>query len=205
MPGAANFPKLSLRQVAAARRAFDANDPRRLFYRAATQLVDLALRRKTSLSVAEALAVLLQTWNKAFYRFTTRFDKKHFSDIERLIRKRRHALSLLRHRAISTFSDADRSTVETLFADFERVLGPVGAAKSLHLLAPHFFPLWDRKIAKDYSLALAKRGTNAGRYCRFMKIAQEQCRTLRVSGRTNWNSLKAVDEYNYSKYIRKWI
>jgi len=40
-----------------------------LFYRAATELVSLALEGKTSLSVAEALAVLLQTWNKIFYQY----------------------------------------------------------------------------------------------------------------------------------------
>jgi len=145
------------------------------------------------------LAVLLQTWNKGFYRFT-RFDRRHLSDIGRLIRKHRHALSLLRDRVISTFREADRSTAEKLFADFERVLGPVGAAKSLHLLAPHFFPLWDREIAKAYFLALGKRGNNSGRYCRFMTIAQQQCRTLRSRRRTNWNPLKAIDEYNYCKH-----
>jgi hypothetical protein len=32
---------------------------------------------KTKLSVPEALAVLLQTWNRAFYRFTP-FDTQHF-------------------------------------------------------------------------------------------------------------------------------
>ena len=185
-----------------ARKRFLEYEPRDLFYRVASELIELALTGKTSITVAEALAVLLQTWNKAFYQFTTRFDKKHFSDIEHVLRKRRHALLLLRHRAISTFSDTDRSTVEALFADFEHVLGAVGAAKSLHLLAPHFFPLWDRAIAKAYSLALGKRGSNSDRYCRFMTIAQEQYRSLRSRRRANWNPLKAIDEYNYCKHTR---
>jgi len=196
MPKAPRSYKLTLRQIDAARRAFDASDPRRLFYRAAAELVDLALRRKTRLTTGEGLAVLLKTWNKRHYRFK-RFDERHFFDIEQLIIKHCQPLSLLRRRAISTFSDADRSTVQTLFADFERVLGPVGAAKSLHLLAPHFLPLWDRKIARAYSVALGTRGSNAERYCRFMAIAQEQCGGLRPRRRTDWNPLKAIDEYNY--------
>jgi hypothetical protein len=40
--------------VKKARKAFEAHEPRYLFYRAATDLVDLALRRATSLTVAEA-------------------------------------------------------------------------------------------------------------------------------------------------------
>jgi len=48
MPETANFPAPTLRQVDAARREYEANEPRDLFYRAATQLVDLALRRKRS-------------------------------------------------------------------------------------------------------------------------------------------------------------
>lgn len=85
----------TIQDIEAARQAFEANEPRDLFYRAATELVSLALEGRTSLSVAEALAVLLQTWNKMFYQFKA----------------------------------------------FEEILGPVGAAKCLHLLAPRFFPL----------------------------------------------------------------
>jgi hypothetical protein len=195
---------LTARQIGAARRAFKEYEPRDLFYRAATELVGLALRRKTSLSLAEALAVLLQTWNKGFYRFTP-FDNQHFSDIERIVRKHRGPLSSFRRRAISTFCDADRSMVQRLFTDFERVLGPVGAAKSLHLLAPRFFPLWDREIARKYSLSLGKRGSNCNRYYRFMTTAQQQCRSLRSARGGNWNPLKAIDEYNYCKYTKRWI
>jgi hypothetical protein len=44
---------------------------------------------------------------------------------------------------------------------FKKVLGKTGAAKSLHLLAPRFFPLWDTKIAKTYGV---KNGMEADRY-----------------------------------------
>jgi len=67
-----------------ARGAFEINEPRDLFYRAATELVKLTLQGVTSLNVTEALAVLLQTWNKAFYRYN-KFDSQHFSDIEHIV------------------------------------------------------------------------------------------------------------------------
>lgn len=39
----------------------------------------------------------------------------------------------------------EETTICDLFRDFEQ-LGPVGAAKALHLLAPNVFPLWDRAV-----------------------------------------------------------
>jgi hypothetical protein len=68
-----------------------------LFYRAATELVTLALEGKTSLTVAEAVAGLLQTWNKMFYQYR-RFDSQHFADIERLIRDHLAILITFRQR-----------------------------------------------------------------------------------------------------------
>ena len=43
---------LTWRHIGVARRAFKEHEPRDLFYRAATELVDLALRGKTSLNLA---------------------------------------------------------------------------------------------------------------------------------------------------------
>jgi hypothetical protein len=86
--------------------------------------------------------------------------------------------------------------VTLLFDRFARVLGPVGAAKSLHLLAPAFFPLWDQKIAHAYGLG--KRSPNDYRV--FMEVVQDQYRLLRERGAPCRDLLKAIDEYNYCKY-----
>jgi len=193
----------SLQKLAKARRIFEANEPRDLFYRAATELVDLALRGGTSLTVAEALAVLLQTWNRAYYRYKA-FDAEHFSDIERLIRDHQEALRRFRKRRIDSFSDADGSATQRIFHEFEEVMGPVGAAKCLHLLAPRFFPLWDRAIAKACGLALKLKGKNAEQYCRFMRIVQEMVRHLGGEHTIGQNPLKAIDEYNYCSYTKGW-
>lgn len=191
-------------EIEAAREAFEANEPRDLFYRAATELVDLAIQGKTSLSVTEALAVLLQTWNQAYYRYRP-FDSEHFADIERLIASHEQTIMDFRQRSIETFSSSDEATVMRLFEDFEIVLGPVGAAKCLHLLSPLFFPLWDRSIAEAYSLGLQQRGRNASRYRRFMRITKEQCNGLGGEQAIGRNPLKALDEYNYCRYTKRWI
>jgi hypothetical protein len=195
---------LTIPEIEAARQAFEAHEPRDLFYRAATELVALALDGRTSLSVAEALAVLLQTWNKMFYRYR-RFDSQHFADIERLIRDHRSMLITFRQRSIQSIKQEDESEVVRVFKAFEEVLGPVGAAKCLHLLAPRFFPLWDRAIADAYSLPLRPRGRNAERYWRFMGIVKKQVQSLGGEQAIGRNPLKAIDEYNYCKHTKGWI
>jgi hypothetical protein len=190
--------------IKAARQAFERNEPRDLFYRAATELVTLALDGKTSLTVAEAVAVLLQTWNKMFYQYR-RFDSRHFTDIERLIREHLSILISFRKRCIRDLTQEDESEVVDVFKAFEKVLGPVGAAKCLHLLAPRFFPLWDRAIAEAYGLPLGQKGGNAQRYRRFMGIVKGQVQRLDREQAIGRNPLKAIDEYNYCKYTKRWI
>jgi hypothetical protein len=194
----------TIQDIEAARQAFEDKEPRDLFYRAATELVALALGGKTSLSVAEALAVLLQTWNKKFYQYR-RFDSRHFADIERLIRDHHSILITFRQRSIQSLNQEDESEVVRVFKAFEEVLGPVGAAKCLHLLAPCFFPLWDRAIAEAYGLPLRQKGRNAERYRRFMEIVKEQVQSLDGEYAIGRNLLKAIDEYNYCKHTKGWI
>jgi len=81
----------SIRDLEKARREFEEREQRDLFYRAATELVALSLKRKISLNVAESVAVLLQTWNKMFYQYQ-KFDSQHFAGIERLISRHYSAL-----------------------------------------------------------------------------------------------------------------
>lgn len=197
------IPTPTVQEIEVAHRAFEESEPRDLFYRAATELVGFALEGKTSLNVTEALAVLLQTWNRAFYRFTP-FNSQHFADLDRVVTTNQQDLAILRERSIEGFSDEDAVTVERLFGDFEEVLGPVGAAKALHLLAPRFFPLWDRAIAKAYGLPLRERGKNADRYRRFMEITKRQYQALSGEHSMGQNLLKVLDEYNYSHYTKHW-
>jgi len=195
----------TIQDIEAARQAFEANEPRDLFYRAATALVELALAgNQPPLSVAEALAVLLQTWNKMFY-LRRRFDSQHFADIERLIRDHHSILITFRQRSIQSLNQEDESEVVRVFKAFEEVLGPVGAAKCLHLLAPRFFPLWDGAIADAYGLPLRQKGRNAERYQRFMEIVKEQVQSLGGEQAIGRNPLKALDEYNYCKYTKKCV
>jgi hypothetical protein len=187
--------------LVAAKEEYADREPRGLFYLAATALVELAIGGKPPpLKTAEALAVLLQTWNKAYYQYRP-FNAQHLSEIERILEEHQPTLTALRERSIEVFTSDDEAMVKKVFGDFEKVLGAVGAAKSLHLLAPRFFPIWDGEIAKKHHLPL--RIPNAERYCQFMVIAREQVKSLGGEKGIGRNVLKAIDEYNYCKYSLK--
>jgi hypothetical protein len=168
-------------------------------YRAAVALVDLAVRKKVDLTVGECLAVLLQSWNRAYYQYHGGFDSRHFDQIEQLLANHSATLALYKKRSIQRFSPADEPAVRQMFKSFELVLGPVGAAKALHLLAPRFFALWDNAISVKYRVRLQARGWNADRYCRFMVITSKQVKSLGGEQAIGRNPLKALDEYNYCK------
>jgi hypothetical protein len=105
-----------------------------------------------------------------------------------------------------SLTDADEEQLLAIFGDFETALGPVGAAKALHLLAPRFMPLWDRAIAAEYTGQLGRMGSNSWRYLRFMR----ECRLQSIAAggdaaAADGNILKALDEYNYCIFSKQWI
>lgn len=154
--------------------------------------------------MTEALAVLLQTWNKAYYQYHPA-RAAHFADIDDLVARHRGTIATFRKRSMAELGPEDRPKIERLFNDFESLLGPVGAAKALHLLAPRVFPLWDRAIAKAYGLALGRRGTNATRYISFIATSLRQSNALGGEEGLGRNPLKALDEYNYCRFTRGWL
>lgn len=201
MPATAQLrgtPKPSVKDIRNARQAFIAGEPRYLFYRVATELINLSRNKETTVSVAEALAVLLQTWNMSFYRFRGRFNDEDLKKLGALLAENAATIDVYRERSIASLVPTDEQKIKTLFTCFEDLLGPVGAAKCLHLLAPAFFPLWDRAIAKAYHLKLD--GGAANEYLKFMFIANEQSRNLIEQGAPWPDLLKALDEYNYCRF-----
>jgi len=162
--------------------------------------------------LANGLGVLLLTWNQALYRYGV-FD---FKKLEGCLKRNAAKLESLRERHILDAAQADDSTIRELFTEFLAALAiaerskrgtrsPVATAKALHLLAPHFFPLWDRKIADAYDCSYSRDPASA--YLRFFGKMQILTRTLPkrlragVDGKT---VLKLIDEYNYATFTQNW-
>jgi len=103
----------------------------------------------------------------------------------------------------------------------------VAVAKALHLLAPHFFPLWDNKIAKAYVGEYSEK--SAEKYIEFIGLTLKFIRKLEEFCKTNkdfnefleeheaktlddiniksqkFSILKLIDEYNYARFTQCWI
>ena len=81
---------------------------------------------------------------------------------------------------------------------------PVAVAKALHLLAPKFFPLWDRRIARAYECCYDENP--AEKYISFCKITRVTADEVKkYVSRSDKTLMKLIDEYNYSKYTQRWI
>src|SRR5216683_328566 len=157
-------PAMTRGTVRRARRRYKTITGGDLFYRAALILAAASYEPHPQLDLAESLALLLQTWNKDFYtRYLRRsFDQSDFKAIRKILKLHATELEGFRFRGLDSLKADDEAVVGRLFGNFELVLGPVGTAKALHLLAPQFFPLWDRQIAKAaYGIYLKAIGHNA--------------------------------------------
>ena len=186
-----------------AHRIFFEREKRDVFYRAATALLPRAIEGQVAMSPGDVLAVLLQTWNRQYYRFRP-WNNQHYLDIQNLLIKYEKQLSIIRDKDIFSCKDGlqgDEGWVWLLFMEFRKVLGPVGAAKSLHLFAPKLFPLWDRNISKKaYNVSLDEAG-----YLAMMRVVKIQLENLTQIPEAKVTLLKLIDEYNYCHYTKSWL
>ena len=186
-----------------AHQIFFEKENRDVFYRSAIILMPLAFNNQVNLSPVDVVAIVLQTWNKQYYRFHP-WNAEHSDSIEQLFMDSRYQISITRDRHISSCTrglQGDELWICLTFSSFQKVLGPVGAAKVLHLLAPQFFPLWDRNIAaKAYKVPLDMTG-----YVAMIRTVQFQRERIGGNLPTPDNFLKLIDEYNYCRYSKNWI
>ncbi len=178
-------------------------------YKVATKLIKENWGNFTDMT--DGLGVLLLTWNQAFYRY----GFFNFDDLEQCLVKHFDKLTILRNREITTLSESDEKLLRLIFLDFLVALqieegtkkgsrSPVSVAKTLHLLAPSFFPIWDDKIARAYHCHYSN--DPAGKYLKFSRISKQQVEQLKTEViNPKKPILKLLDEYNYSKYTKKWI
>jgi len=188
---------------------FEKREKRDAMYKVATFLV--ANFWGNPPNMADGLGVLLLTWNQAFYRYGL-FD---FNKLEQFINNNFQKIDNFRKRSISSLSTSDEVEIKLLFNELLDVLqidtgklkgrkSPVAVSKTLHLLAPNFFPLWDNKISIGYGCYYNEKPHE--KYVSFCKIMKTMAESVKDYVTINEKSiLKLIDEYNYSKYTQKWI
>jgi len=212
-----------------ASRVFVKNEKRDAMYKVATYLISQFWGVPEDM--ADALGVLLLTWNQAFYRYGS-FD---FDLLEKWLRENMGILERLRKRNIFDLNENDVGVVKNLFESLLETLkdpkgrkSPVAVSKVLHLLAPQFFPLWDDKIARAYKCFWYHSDAAPDKYVSFMEKVKnlaesvvqsfinaeggdrdKAIKTIRERCPQNLpftkSLLKIIDEYNYSKFTKGWI
>ncbi len=131
--------------------------------------------------------------------------EEHFGQLEAVISMHfKHLLKLRRQKIQETVAIPEQDILD-IFEDFTRVLGRVGAAKCLHLLAPDLLPLWDAAILKGYGLEKGeyRNRTDAERYIAFIRISKAQIENVGDFSSFTDNPLKSLDEYNYCRFTKK--
>ena len=183
-----------------ARLAYERGEPRDLFYRVAQALMADAEAGRGPFSVVEGLAVLLQSWNLGYYRRAGhRFDEAHYEAIGELLKSNQDDLARLRERPIETLADSDQPMVERLFDRSFAVLGAVGSAKALHLLAPRWFPIFD-----NYILGAFHVWARDGRaYWGFMTAIKAQVQMVGGERAAGVNVVKGLDELSFCRFTLK--
>ena len=164
--------------------------------------------------ITDGLGVLLLTWNQALYRYGS-FD---FQLLEKTVTANWQVLESFHNRDIFSYIETDDPTIMALFEQFLVALqicegkkkgtpSPVAVAKTLHLLAPAYFPLWDNKIAKAYGCPY--KGQSSSQYVAFLRKMKRLADHLGLQGMPSGNftktALKLLDEYNYAHYTKGWV
>jgi len=162
--------------------------------------------------MAEGIKLLLDSWHRNFYRF----GAFNLNLLTEYIAQNFKSIVEFNYRTLLSLSSQDEDKIQKLFDHFLNALkagksrSPVAVAKSLHLLAPDFFPLWDNYIAQAYDSLWGDSKFGVFRYIDFCwktKVIIEEvseCECMRISFPKR-SLLKLIDEYNYSKFTKHWI
>jgi hypothetical protein len=196
--GGTAFLLVRAEHLARAHQRFVEIEPRVRTYDRATEAVEQALANPefSAAQLKDALHILLLDWNKRFYATHPR-TAEYVGTFEELLARYRSQILRFRVRDILAFTGRDDEAL-ILFARFSEVLGPVGAAKTLHMLAPRFFTLWDNDIAYCYSLYPNHGGWQ--HYFRLMRVRRQQCESLNGDPP---DALKLLDELDYVLYTMR--
>jgi hypothetical protein len=189
---------LTTDELVSAHAIFEKRERRFADYWTAVGGVSRGFEEDDSAAVAESVAAFLKSWNWNYYRFQPNKLPLVQADVARLIAQSRSELQRFRARDVGSLEMADRQPILRLFVAFEQRLGPVGTAKSLNVLAPRFFPLWDNPICYAYGVVMAAHG-----YFLFMSLVKEQIGQIDLPD--SLLPLKTLDEYNYCRYTNDWL
>lgn len=197
-------------QFEAGIKAYEANEKRAGAYYDALSRVSGGWGNASEM--ADGVKLLLDPWHQAFYRF----GKFEIEALRACIGANLQSIEMFHTRSIATLDESDKDGIRHLFEAFLDALrggkrrSPVAVAKTLHLFAPDFFPLWDTDIAIGYGSWWWLSDFGAVEYLPFcwkMKRLAERLGNCPCVGAAvpQRSILKLIDEYSYSRFTKRWV
>ena len=158
--------------------------------------------------LGEIIVNFLNQWH-------TRVPNKSKVRLTEKIRENAHRLDSLFEVSLHEVSESD---IKCLYSEFDEIgrFGPTATSKTLHLLCPNTFVMWDEKIKEDFKKRLKNHDGDSQEYVKFMREESERFGTVlsdasvsalnelleklsKYDGREFYKKTKAkiIDEYNW--------
>ena len=199
-------------------KVFEAKESRSRVYKISSVLIKELWQTWNPVDLASSLEILLLSWNKAFYRYNT-LDLQSLANV---LADNQMALKAYRLRSIMDLKNCEeeKNKLFELFKSFSLALSikkkdtnirsTVSVVKALHLLAPDFFPLWDKAIAETLGFRYANNPAEKyWEFCLEMQSVIKQLGDYKAEIIPDNNNdktiLKKLDEYYYCLYTKNWI
>jgi len=151
-----------------------------------------------------AILLLLFCWN-----FASPITKKlKRQDINDLLKKTSKDLKILENKTILNFDKHDEKIIKNVYKEFKSILGQTGASKTLSLMNPKLFVMWDTKIRGRLRKSLINgiaNGEKPEHYLKFLKGINCIIKRYNLENKVDQSSpiAKKIDEYNYVEIIMK--
>ncbi len=201
---------------------FEELEPRGYIYKTSRNLIES--KWDNDWEITEAISILLHIWNGAFYRYGFfKIDK-----LKEWITKNKEVLNELKNKKITIDNVMEVNYAILIKKIFDELIEvtkitnpkknakskylrtPVGVAKTLHLLVPELFPLWDDAIAKGMGVIW-----NSGKHNYSEKYLEcciktlnfknkiKEKRVIRELVKNDKGILKIIDEFNYILFTKE--
>lgn len=179
-----------------------------------TELLKLLEKNRFENNVGFAVAPYLFGWNfqrfKVYFRRNRNFSlSRYFQDLGEVVEAKKGEFYELKEKKLVN-NEINETLVTSIFSDVNdklKQLGinqnePVGTAKLLHILAPHYFPLIDNPIAEAVKLKGYRKSLTSSDYYNWMFYLQSWLKSRLViikdvETKFNQSILKLVDEGFY--------
>ncbi|RLG49606.1 MAG: hypothetical protein DRO00_09795 [Thermoproteota archaeon] len=172
------------------------------YLRCIDELKKVELHKITEDDVRRVIEQFLIMWGEMRRVLSQKKRKCWQKRLAMKIREIANLLKNFRKKDLLESSDKElnelKKDIESCYSAIKEIIGPTSAAKTLHMIAPNFFPLWDSKIRDSHGI----KGTDERAYFHFMQRilndwSKRKDYLKRISEEFGESKLRIIDIYNW--------